>query len=176
MYQSARHCAEFPACNTTARVRARWRAGVIALLAVAISAAVVVQHFTPTDLERAEADLVKARAVVCAHEDEAIACGTDAKGHRLRAAEHQKKADEYRDTTDTDWLAWHRAMADGHAQLARTRSARRDTLTHLTALNLRLLAEAECEILRAKDARDRGTAYEVAPRVRAILSPVLAGR
>jgi hypothetical protein len=127
-------------------------------------------------MERAEADLEKARAVVCAHEDESLDCEKAAKGHRLRAAEHQKQADEHRDTTDAEWLAWHRAMADGHAQLARARSARRDTLTHLTALNLRLLAEAECEILRAKDALDRGTPYKVAPRVRSILAPVLGGR
>lgn len=149
-----------------------------AALAALVAAAVgLLVHFLgPTDIEQAEAELVKARAVVCADEEESLACGAEAKGHWLRSAAYQKKADEHRDTSDVEWLEWHHALADGHAQIGRAKFARRDTLTHRTAVNLRLLAEAECEILRAKDARDRGTPYEVAPRVRDLLAPVRAGR
>lgn len=130
----------------------------------------------PTDVERAEADLQKARAVVMALDDESVSCQKDARLYKTRAAEYQKLTDDNRDTTDAAWLDWHRAMADGHAQLRRANSARRDNLYHLTAEYLRLLAEAESEILRAKDARDRGTPYKVAPRVRELLAPIISAR
>ncbi len=132
--------------------------------------------FSPTDVERAEADVQKARAVVMALDDESVSCQKDARLHQARAAEFRKLADDNRDTTDTAWLDWHRAMADSHSQLRRAKSARRDNLYHLTAEYLRLLAEAECEILRAKDARDRGTPYKVAPRVRELLTPMISAR
>lgn len=127
---------------------------------------------SPTDLERAEADLERAREIVLALDGESAACQAAAKAHRARAAAFRERAEERED----EWQEWHRALADTHAQLSRANSARRDNLAHLTAGYLRLLAEAECEILRAKNARDRGTPYEVAPRVRALLAPVLGGR
>lgn len=130
---------------------------------------------TPTDIERAEADLRKARAVVAAFDEEAGVCVTAAKGHKRRAAEHQKQVDENPNEPDAEWLEWQRSMAHGHAKLARANYARRDTLIRLSAAYLRLLAEAESEILRAKDARDRGTPHKVAPRVRELLAPVLSG-
>ncbi len=130
----------------------------------------------PTDIERAEADLQKARGVVVALDAESKACLTDAKGHKVRAAEHRKLLAEHPDTPDVEWLEWHRAMADGHFRLYRAKEARRDNLLHLAAEYLRLTAEAECEILRAKDARDRGTPHQVAPRVRDLLVPVISGR
>lgn len=173
MCHSFRCPAESQFRTNPARGRRRWLAVAVALAAAAVPAALVVRHLASSDLDEAEAELVKARAVVCADEEESLACEAEAKGHRLRAAAYQKKADEHRDTSDVEWLEWHHALADGHAQLARAKSARRDTLTHLNATYLRLLAEAECEILRAKDARDRGTPYEVAPRVRDLLKPVL---
>lgn len=129
----------------------------------------------PTDVERAEADLQKARAVVAAFDEEAGVCVTAAKGHKRRAAEHRKQADENPTETDAEWLEWQRSMAYGHAELARANYARRDTLIRLCAAYLRLLAEAEGEILRAKDARDRGTPYKVAPRVRELLAPMISG-
>lgn len=130
----------------------------------------------PTDIERAEAHLWKARAVVAALDDEATASLKEAKGHKLRAADHKKQLDENPDVDDAEWRAWHQAMADGHGRLYRAKVARRDTLMHLAAEYLRLLAEAEGEILRAKDARDRGTPNTVAPRVRDLLAPVMTGR
>lgn len=176
MCHSFRRHAEAPFRTYPGRIRRWWLAVAVVLVAAAVSAALVVLPLIPSDLDQAEAELVKARVVVCAHEEDAVACGKDAKGHRVRAAEYRKDAGDHRDTSDVEWLEWHQAMADGHAQLARAKSDRRNTLTHLNATYLRLLAEAECEILRAKDARDRGTPYEVAPRVRAILAPVLGGR
>lgn len=143
---------------------------------LAAVAGFLVYQNTPTDIERAEADLHKARAVVMALDEESVNHQKDARLHHARAAEFRKIADDNRDTTDTAWLEWHRAMADSHAQLRRAKSARRDNLYHLTAGYLRLFAEAECEILRAKDARDRGTPYAVAPRVRHLLAPVISVR
>lgn len=132
--------------------------------------------FAPSDIERAEADLRKARAVIVALDNEADAALQEAKGHKLRAAKHRQELAKHADVDDAEWRAWQQAMADGHARLHRAKDARRDTLLHLTSEYLRLLAEAEGEILRAKDARDRGTPHQVAPRVRNLLAPVLSGR
>ena len=134
------------------------------------------QRFGPGDIERAEADLQKARDIVAALDEESETCQKEARGHKARAAEFRKRGDENKDTTDTEWLEWNRAMADGHAQLGRAKRDRRDNLFHLISQDLRLLAEAECEIIRAKDARDRGTPYKVAPRVRDLLAPILGTR
>jgi hypothetical protein len=131
---------------------------------------------TPTDIERAEADLVKARAIVVALDRESDTHQKEVVKHSARASEYRQVADENKDTTDVPWLEWNRAMADGHSQISRAKRERRDNLTHLTAVYLRLVAEAESEILRAKDARDRGTPYKVAPRVRDILAPILNPR
>ena len=139
-------------------------------------AGIAAYRLTPTDIERAEDDLRNARAVVVAFDNEADAALKEAKGHKLRAAEHRKQLDTHPDVDDAEWRAWQQAMADGHARLHRAKDARRDTLLHLVADYLRLLAEAECEILRAKDARDHGTPYKVAPRVRDLLAPVLSTR
>lgn len=132
--------------------------------------------FAPNDIERAEADLRKARAVVVALDTEADSALKEAKGHKLRAAEHRQELAKHPDVDDAEWRAWQQSMADGHARLHRAKDARRDTLLHLTSEYLRLLAEAEGEILRAKDARDRGTPHQVAPRVRDLLAPVLSSR
>lgn len=144
------------------------------VLAVAALAGTLFYLLSPTDIERAEADLRKARAVVSALDDESVGHQKAARLNRTRAAEHRKLADDNKDTTDTEWLERHRATAESQAQLGRANDARRDNLYHLTAEYLRLLAEAECEILRAKDARDRGTPYQVAPRVRELLAPMLS--
>ncbi|MBY0398057.1 MAG: hypothetical protein K2X91_16540 [Thermoleophilia bacterium] len=134
------------------------------------------QHLRPSDIERAEADLQTARDIVMALDEESTTCQKEARGHKKWAAEFRKRADDDKDTTDAAWLEWHRAAADGNTQLARAKAERRDNLFHLTAQYLRLLAEAECEIVRAKDARDRGTPYKVAPRVRDLLAPILGTR
>jgi hypothetical protein len=144
--------------------------------ALAALAGVAAYQLAPTDIERAEADLQKARTVIVALDAEADAALKGAKGHKLRAADHRRELDTHPDVDDAEWRAWQQAMADGHARLHRAKEARRDTLLHLTAEYLRLLAEAEGEILRAKDARDRGTPHAVAPRVRDLLAPVLNAR
>jgi hypothetical protein len=146
---------------------------IVVAVGLAAVAGALAYRFSPTDIERAEADLVKARAIVCALDDESEVQQKEAAKHSARASEFRKIADENKDTKDTPWLEWHRAMADGHSQLYRAKRDRRDNLTHLTAVYLRLIAEAECEILRAKDARNRGTPYKVTPRVRDILAPIL---
>ena len=73
-------------------------------------------------------------------------------------------------------MEWIAASADAHTQLSKANWERRDNGLHLAAEYRRLIAEAECEILRAKDARDHGTPYKVAPRVRDLLAPVLNTR
>jgi hypothetical protein len=147
----------------------------VAVCTVSLSFGLLIgSFFVPNDIERAEADLAKARAIVCALDRESDAQQEETVKHKERASEHQRIADKNKDTTDLPWLEWNRAMADGHSQIGRAKRDRRDNLTHLTAVYLRLLAEAESEILRAKDARDRGTPYKVAPRVHEILAPILS--
>lgn len=84
MCHSFRRHAEAPFRTYPARGRGRWLAVAGVLAAAAVAAALVVPHLPPSDLDQAEAELVKARAVVCAHEEDAVACGKDAKGHRVR--------------------------------------------------------------------------------------------
>jgi hypothetical protein len=147
----------------------------VAVLAAALG---IAAHRTPapTDIEQAEADLRSARTVTTALIDEAFQHEADARGHRSHAECHRNLLDEHADTNDAEWVEVQQALADGHAQLARVHGSRRDNLFHVAAEHLRLLAEAESEILRAKDARDRGCPYPVAPRVRALLTPVLPAR
>jgi hypothetical protein len=143
---------------------------------VAGAAGLLIYQLSPTDIERAEADLQKAQAVVASLEKEVVVQHKNAKDHETRAAEHRKLAEDRSDSADTEWLEWVRAKADSHSQLHRAADTRRDNLFHLTTNYLRLLAEAECEILRAKDARDHGTPIKVAPRVRDLLAPILNNR
>jgi hypothetical protein len=151
------------------RVAAQLAVGVVAI-------AVVIYKLSPTDLERADADVKRAWVVINVLEDEAQKNIDDARGHRARAAEIRQTMDKSRGITDPPWFEWCAAKAENHTRLANAKRDRRDSLLHLTVEYLRLLAEAECEIIRAKNARDHGTPYEVAPRVREILTPVLAGR
>lgn len=151
--------------------------GVVALLVlVAALAGVLLYLFGPSDIDRAEADLKKAWAVLNALEEETAQARNDARGHTKRAAEYRKVADEDKDSTDAPRAEWYAASADSHAQLAKANWERRDNGLHLAAEYRRLIAEADCEILRAKNARDRGTPYKVAPRVRDLLAPLLAAR
>lgn len=149
--------------------------GTTALVVLAALGGLVVSLLGPTDIGRAEGDLKKAWAVLNALEDETVQAGNDARGHTKRAAQYRKAVDEGKDPTDTPRAEWLSASADGHARLAKANWERRDNGLHLAAEYRRLIAEADCEILRAKDARDRGTPYPVAPRVRALLTPVLSG-
>lgn len=155
------------------RHRDSLRAALGLAVAVAGLTALAAYHFSPTDIDRAESDLQRARAVVADLDEECATRQEEATNHKARAAHYRQRADQYADTADAEWLEWNRAMADSHAQLHRAKRDRRDNLLHLVAVHLRLLAEAECEILRARDARDRGTPYEVAPRVRDLLAPIL---
>lgn len=139
-------------------------AGLFGLLAYTLS---------PTDIEKAEADHEKAWAVVNTLEEESVQAGKDARHHSKRASESRQAAEEDKDSTDTALVEWFESSAHGHKQLSKANWERRENTLHLAAEYRRLLAEAECEILRAKDARDRGTPYKVSPRVREILAPVL---
>ena len=129
---------------------------------------------SPTDIEQAESDLAKARAIVVALDAESEIQQEETVKHNACAADYRRIADDNKDTTDLRWLEWNRAMADGHSQISRAKRDRRDNLFHIIAVYLRLVAEAESEILRANDARDRGTPYKVAPRVRELLAPILS--
>ena len=146
------------------------------LIVVAANVGVLAYHFSPTDLERAESDIKRARATIEALEAESDRELEDAIGHRKRATVLQKHVDENRDTADLVCLEWCKSSAHAESKLNRAKRARRDNLLHLAGEYRRLLAEAECELLRAKDARDRGTPYKVAPRVREILTPALASQ
>jgi hypothetical protein len=168
--------------------RTRFRLGVIRkhraivapVAAVALTAAglagILLYLHSPADIARAEADLRRAQAVVLALDEESNDCEKTARHLKTRAAECQQLAEEHRNSRDTSWLEVQRAIAESFSQLRQAHLDRRATLLHLAAEYLRLLAEAECEILRAKDARDRGTPYKVAPRVRDLLAPMLPAR
>lgn len=147
-------------------------AAAAAVVLVAL-AGLLVYLLSPSDMERAEADIKKAWVVVQDLEDESDQQGKDARGHSQRAAEYRDAGNETKAATDETYLEWCDSSAHAHRQLAKAKRARRDNTLHLAAEYRRLLSEAECEILRAKDARDRGTPYKVAPRVRDILAPVL---
>ncbi|MBA4067819.1 MAG: hypothetical protein C0501_29795 [Isosphaera sp.] len=153
------------------------RASVAPALALALAVAgLLIYHLSPTDIDRAEADLAKARARVNALDEEAYSRIQEARQHSTRAEEILKHLEERKDSTDAEWLEWRRAAAHTQSQLAQAKYARRSNLLHLSAEYRRLLAEAECEVLRAKDARDRGTPYEVSPRVRELLAPMISAR
>ncbi len=143
------------------------------LLVVALLLSTLFYQLSPTDIERAEADLHKSWAVVNDIEEEAPRRLKDCRGHNLRAAELRKLVAENESSSDFEWLEWQRAKAQGHAQLATAADERRDHLLRLAAEYRRLIAEANREILRAKDARERGTPYAIAPRVRELLKPIL---
>jgi hypothetical protein len=143
-------------------------------LALAAVAGLLVYRLTPTDIQRAETDLQKAKEVVSALNKETAESLEDAEYQRDRAKHYQARLDEKPQTTDSEWVEWNRSKLYSHSELSRAKFARRNNLIRLTAGYQRLLAEAECEILRAKDASDRGTPFKVAPRVRDILAPILA--
>jgi methionine-rich copper-binding protein CopC len=151
-----------------------FRRATLALAATGATAAVLTQRPSPADIDQAEANLHTSWAVINRLEDEADEQQLASQGHRKRAAEHQKMVNENKDEPDTPWVEWHRASADGHSLLATATSARRDNLLQLSAEYRRRIAEANCAILQARDARDRGTPMTVAPRVREILRPVLS--
>jgi hypothetical protein len=163
-------------CSHVRRNRPEFLAfSVLAAVAAALIG-VLAYQFRPGDIDRAEADLKKAWAVLNALEEETAQACNDARGHTKRAAEYRKVADEDKDSSDTPRVEWYAASADSHAQLAKANWERRDNGLHLAAEYRRLIAEADCEILRAKTARDRGTPYPVAPRVHDLLAPLLAAR
>lgn len=130
----------------------------------------------PGDIERAEADLHKAHAIVTCLHEEGIRAGEDARRHSRNAAEGRKAAADTDGSADPGYREYCESLAAANRQVSTAKWARRDALARLTAGYLRLLADAECEIDRAKDARDRGTPYKVAPRVRDLLAPILTTR
>jgi hypothetical protein len=136
----------------------------------------LIYKFSPTDLARADADVDKARVIILSLDEEARQQLENARKHKKRLAEIRKSLEEEKDSKDTARLEWREAMADGNSRLQTAHYARHDNLLRLIAQYLRLLAEAECEILRAKGARDRGTPYVVAPRVQDLLAPILTKR
>jgi hypothetical protein len=146
---------------------------VCVVLALAAVAGTLFYLLRPTDIERAESDLQKAWPVVNTLEAEATRLFKDSRNHKERAAEHRQYATDSEGSSDVEMPDWHRATARAHARLADAASDRRDHLLRLTAEYRRLLAEAQCEILQAKEARERGMPCEVAPRVRELLKPIL---
>jgi hypothetical protein len=133
-------------------------------------------RFMPSDLDRANAEYQRAGAIVKALEGDAERQREEINMHKKSLVNILMTLDQNRTTGETTWNKWYEAMFDSHSQLLAAHQARRDTLIHLAAQYRRLLAEAGCEILRGKDARDRGTPYPVAPRVQNLLAPVFAGR
>lgn len=148
----------------------------IAIVTLAALGGGLAYQLCPTDIERAEADVARAWSVVNALETECEQQRDDAVHHKARAAHHQKILDQNPGSPDGEWLEWEKVAASRHTQLRAATLARRDNLIHLSTVYRRLLAEAETEVLRAKDARDRGTPFRVAPRVRELLAPVLSAR
>jgi hypothetical protein len=159
--------------SSTRKNRGALIAAAVPLVLLAAVAGLFLHRHGSTDLERAEADIEKARRIVRALEAESDEQVVAAETHKKKAAEYRRAVAENQDTSDATWLEWQEAMAARHARLREAKNTRRDTVLHLAAEYRRLLTEAECELLRAKDARDRGTPYKVAPRIRAILTPVL---
>jgi hypothetical protein len=154
--------------------RHRGTLGTVAGVLVVIAAitGTLFHLLTPTDIGRAEADLKRAQDIVFALDKQANAHQAAAQSHHSQAAECRRYA-EGGSGTGSVWAERNGALADSHAQLCRSNLERRDNLLHLVAVYVRLVAEAESVTLRAKNARDRGTPYKVAPRVREILAPVL---
>jgi hypothetical protein len=146
-----------------------------ALLAIVAGLLVLANYFFgPTDIDRAESAVEKAWAALKEIEDDSSRAGKEAHRQEKRAAEFRKVAEEEADSTDTARVEWLDSSARSLRQLSKAYWERRDNCLHLAAEYRRLLAEAECEVLRAKNARDRGTPYKVTPRVREILTPILA--
>lgn len=143
------------------------------VLALAAVAGTLFYLLRPTDIQRAEADHQQSLPVVRGVEVEAVRQQKEWRSHDQTAAEYRKLAETRKDSEDLAALEWYRAKAEHHARVAAAASDRRDHLLRLAAEYHRLVAEAHCEILRAKEARERGTPYEVAPKVRAILKPIL---
>src|SRR5262249_36009396 len=79
----------------------RHRDDIRGILAIAVGLAAIagalVYRFSPTDIERAEADLVKAREIVCALDRESDAQQVESVKHNKRASEHRRIADENKD-------------------------------------------------------------------------------
>jgi hypothetical protein len=160
---------------TVRRYRGQLLAGAGCVLALVTVIGVLVYLLMPGDIERAESDIQKAKDIVLALDQEADSRHATAKAYRTYSSDYRTSA-ERGAASGSVWVERNHAIADSHSQLSRANGERRDTLIHLTAVYVRLVTEAETELLRAKDARDRGIPYKVAPRVREILSPILSTR
>lgn len=150
-----------------------FRRAALSLAAAGVIAAVT-HRPAPTDIDQAEASLHASWAVINRLEAEADEQHLASSGHRERGNEHQKMVDGSKAEPDAPWVEWHRASAHGHSRLATATSTRRDHLLKLSAEYRRLIADANCVILQARDAGERGTPMTVAPRVREILRPILS--
>lgn len=162
--------------NEAWKYRDWWRviAPVAIVLVVIISS--LVSKFSPSDLEQAEEDCKLALSAIIAMEEEAFKLSDEAEKLKKRIEDNDALIEKWKDTPDTTWLEWRKALGAGHDQVRRAKWSRYDTLLHLAAQNTRLLAEARTEILRSKNSRDRGTPYLVRPRVQELLAPILARR
>jgi hypothetical protein len=145
------------------------------LAVVGMSVAFVYPHFH-SGIARAEADVRAGWAVVDALENEAAEQVQEARHHKQQAEERQRVLDANKYRGDSGWDEFARGHVAYHARLRAARCARRDVLIHLATEYRRLVVEAECELLAAKSARDRGVPHKVAPRVRQLLTPVLGNR
>ncbi len=87
--------------------------------AAAALAGLALYWLTPTDIERAETDLRKARAVVNHLEEEGIQAGKDAHAHAKRTAEYRTAAGD--NTADAGFREWCESMAHSHKQLSKAK-------------------------------------------------------
>ncbi len=145
-------------------------------LAVAALGLTLYLRFAPTDLDRAEAELIRARVVVQKLESDAHRSLKEANAYSDWAAEHRKTVEGDKNTHDRVWLRWRESYLDACTQLHFDHIQRRHALLSLATAYMPLLAEAEGEILRSRTAGDQGHPVKVATRVREILAPILANR
>lgn len=145
------------------------------LLVIALPLALA-YFFAPSDLDRAEADWVRAADVVKKLRADALDCGEEATTAATHVAEMRAEIRQGQHSADAAWLRYQVALCDTLEQRHADYSRRRDALLALVADYLPLIAEAKREVLRGRTARDRGHPVRIATRVREILAPVLAPR
>lgn len=145
-----------------------------------VGAAVVVgglnHRSPPSDLEQAYAELQMAWKLQAAYRAEADEHFRMSEEREEAIADFRAKAEAAKHTPDPAWAEYCEAMAVGNEIVQKAERTRRDNLLRLCAEHRRLAAQAESELRRAQDARDRGAAYPVAPRIKEILTPVLGAR
>lgn len=156
------------------RNRDTLRVAVATCSALAALVGILVHQFGPSDIERAEADVSRAWATIRAIELESNRHQQERDALQGLAADYRKSVKQCGDGPDVEWVARQRVMALECARLASATNERRDHLVRLSTDYRQRVGQAEREILRARTARECGTPYDVAPRVRELLHPILS--